>query len=352
MSRSKVRGNGQGTAYRRGRTWEAQVVIGYRLPDDPGKQPIPIKRRKCGFPTKAAAIAACVALRAVADKPRRLTMDQLYTEWERSYSSRVGASTMTCYDSAYKHFAALHHTYIDLITARDLQDCMDACQLGKRTHQNMKCIARLLWAYALDAEYVPRDVTANLYIGKGETKQREPITEAELETIRAAIPAEPYAAYVYCLCYLGFRPGEFLRLRKTDLQQIGDVWILTGGSKTDAGRDRRVPVPAQILGIIQERMAAPDTELLFPRLDGRLKGNEISDNYFNKFIFQPLMARLGITGKVPYSARHTYSDKLKSAAGDDKAKAAIMGHTDYAFTRAKYQSTDIEDLKTIAESLV
>ena len=350
MTRTKSRGNGQGCAYRRGRTWEAQVVVGYRLPDDPSKQPIAIKRRKGGFPTKAAAIVACVELMRASDRPQRVTMDQLYSEWEKGYSGRVGVSTMKCYESAYKHFAPLHHTYIDLITARDLQDCMDACQLGKRTHQLMKVTARLLWAYALDADYIQRDITANLYTGGGESKQREPITEDELARIRDAIPSEPYAKYVVSMCFLGFRPGEFLRLKKTDLRQVDDIWILTGGSKTDAGRDRRVPVPAQILGIVLDQLQTPG-EMLFPRLDGKLQGQEISDGYFNKHIFQPLMARLGITGKVPYSARHTYSDKLKAAAGDEKAKAAVMGHTDYAFTRAKYQSTTTSDLKAIADSL-
>ena len=53
----------------------------------------------------------------------------------------------------------------------------------------------------------------------------------------------------------------------------------------------------------------------------------------------------------PYCARHTYSDKLKYADGDDKAKAAIFGHTDYDFTRKRYQSTAIKDIKQVADSI-
>jgi len=345
--RPKSRGNGQGSAYKRGKTWVAQVVIGYRLPSDDSKQPIPIKRRKGGYKTKAEAIAACAGLRTASKRPDRVTLDQLYSEWETSYRGRVGASTMVCYLSAFKHFASLHATYVDLITARDLQECMDSCPSGKRTHQNMRCIARLLWAYALDADYVQKDVTANLYTGKGETKQREPITEEELEVIRAAIPTEPYAAYVYALCYLGFRPGEFLKLKKADLHTDAGVTYLVGGGKTEAGRDRRVPVPAQISDIISQRMEVPG-ELLFPKADGK----PMSDEYFNKHVFKPLMARLGIAaGKSPYSARHTYADKLKAVVGDDHAKAALIGHTDYNFTRSAYQSTGIDELAAITDSL-
>lgn len=360
MRKSKARGNTQGCAYKRGKTWVAQVVVGWRIPEDPARKPIPVKRRKGGFPTKAAALAACPELRKSAKeniKTVRMTLNDTYTAWKESYSSRVNKSTMDCYVYAYKHFSSLHDTYIDLISARDLQKCMDECKSGKRTHQNMKCVAGLLWAYAFDANIVTKDITQNLYIGKGETKQREPLTEQEVETIRESIGKEPYADYVYALCYLGFRPGEFLKLKKTDFHTENGVSYLVGGSKTDAGRDRRVPVPSAIREIITNRLNVIGTDYLFPRTATNRKGEfigykEMSDAYFRESIFKPLMEKLGIAaGKVPYCARHTYSDKLKNADGDEKAKASLMGHTDYAFTRAHYQSTDLNDLKTIAESI-
>ena len=78
----------------------------------------------------------------------------------------------------------------------------------------------------------------------------------------------------------------------------------------------------------------------------------MGDDYFNKHVFKPLAAKIGIKeGKVPYSARHTYSDKLKNAEGTDKAKAGLMGHTDYAFTQSHYQSADMEDLLAVAVSI-
>ena len=346
--KSKSRGNGQGTAYRRGDTWTAQVIIGWKQPEDLTKRPIPIKRRKGGFATKREALEYCPILKSAMGKRERMTLQAVFDAWERDYSPRIGQSTLVCYRSAYKHFAPLHDIFIDMITAHDLQVCMDNCASGKRTHQNMKVVAGLIWAWAIDADVVQKDVTNNLYIGKGETVQREPLTEAEVETIRAAIGAEPYAEYIYALCYLGFRPGEFLKLRKSDYHVQDGVTFLIGGGKTEAGRNRSVPVPAQIADIVAARLAVEGTDYLFPRADGK----PMSDAYFRETVFKPLMARLGIAeGKVPYSARHTYSDKLKRAHGDDKAKAALMGHTDYAFTQKKYQSTDLNDLKTIADSL-
>ena len=52
-----------------------------------------------------------------------------------------------------------------------------------------------------------------------------------------------------------------------------------------------------------------------------------------------------------YSARHTYSDKLKQAAGDKKDKAALIGHTDYDFTQHRYQSSSLEDLAKVVDPI-
>ena len=357
MGKTKSRGNGQGTAYRRGRTWEACVVIGWKIPSDPEKPPYPKKHRKGGFPTKSAALAYCMTFDPENRSRPKMTLEQVYDEWSEKYTPRVSETTMAGYSAAYKHFAKLHPLLIDTITASDLQDCMDACKKGKRTHQMMKVTAGLIWAYALDSDYVDKDVTKNLYTGKGTSEQREPLTDDEVKTIRKAICEEPYAEYVYALCYLGFRPGEFLKLKKTDLHTEDGLMYLVGGSKTAAGKDRRVPVPSAISDIINERMNTVGTDYLFPQLTYNRKKEftgykEMSDAYFREHVFKPLMDRLGIAeGKVPYGARHTYSDKLKDAAGDDKTKAAIMGHTDYQFTQKRYQSTSIDDIKKVAESI-
>lgn len=358
--KTKSRGNGQGTAYRRknSSTWTAEAVVGWRIPQDAEKPPIPIKRTKAGFKTKKEALAYCPMLHVQEEKKARLTLGKVYDEWFDFYEPRIVKSTMGCYKAAFKHFSSLHERFIDSISAGDLQDCMDACTVGKRTHENMKALAGLLWKYAYDRDMVAKVVTENLYTGKGETKQREPITEEELEIIRQSIGKEPFAKYVYAICYLGFRPTEFLELKKQSLRVEKGLLILTEGIKTEAGKNRDVPVPPVLGMIFAERMETPGTDLLFPQYMYNKKKEfigykQMSHEYFNKHIFKPMMKRLGIAeGKTPYCARHTYSDKLKNVkTSDDKTKASVMGHTDYKFTQSHYQSTDITDLKALVSGI-
>ena len=354
--RSKQRGNGQGTAFKapNGKSWTALVAV---------YNPTRKTKRKSGFPSKAAALSYCSVMRnellsgAPSIDPK--TLQQIYDEWEPWYSPRV--KSMSGYKAAYAHFHPLHDRLMDSITVGDLQGCMDACKAGKRTHQMMKVVAGLLWGYAFDRKYVERKITENLYTGTGTIEQREALDADEVETIRKAIGKYRYAEYIYCLCYLGFRPGELLELRKDQLHHDAkkDIWYLIEGKKTEAGRDRTVPISEKILPYIQQRAYVPGTDLLFPQYVFTRKQEptfvrfkEMSDAYFREDVFKPMMQSLSIAeGKVPYSARHTFTDLLKNAKGNDRDKAALAGHSKYTFTQTHYQSTNLDELNDIAKSL-
>ena len=141
-------------------------------------------------------------------------------------------------------------------------------------------------------------------------------------------------------------------MKRTD---NGTLYIVAGG-KTEAGTDRTVIVPKQIKDIVLKRLDAQGTDLLFPMIVRDRKGNQtgykqMTTNYYNH-AFHAMLSRLGLPEDlVPYSARHTYADKLKHADGDDRDKAALMGHTDYDFTRKQYQTSQIEDLAGVVESI-
>lgn len=338
----KTRGNGQGTAFKRGKTWTARVVIGWRTD---GEKHAPVYRSKGGFRTKNEALAACpglLELQTVA-KPTS-TFAQIFDEWRAEYEPRIKPSTMAGYVAAYKHFAPLHYRkFVDILPG-DLQACMDACKNGKRTKEVMKAFASLLYKYAMHNELVSRNRAETLYTGDGEKVAREAITLDELERIRAAVPSEPYAAYVLCLCYLGFRPGELLGLKKAAYNP--QKMTIVGGGKTKAGKDRTVTVSPKIAAILEER-AAYNSEYLFPRLSN---GERMTDNYFRKFCFDPLMNRLGIVDRVPYSCRHTFANLLKAVRGSDTDKAALMGHADASMTKY-YQEADLSSLKEITDAL-
>ena len=365
----KSRGNGQGTAYRRPgqNTWTVEVVVGKKYPKgDVTKPKRPVRKTTGGFKTKREALDYVPILRRQGEKRIQMTMEDIWKSWEKFYASRVIPSTMDGYYYAYQHFVPLHGVYMDQITAKDLQKCMDDCKAGKRTHENMRCVANLLWKYAIDLNVVDRNIASNLFTGRGTSIQREALTDYEESVIKSVIGQERYAEYIYCLCWLGYRPGEMLQLRKDQLfcaqvkinKKPVDVWYFVNGKKTDAGRDRVVIVPNEILPIILDRTFVPGTDLIFPQYNFNRKDppqltrfKEMSHEYFNKHVFKPMTEKLGIAaGKVPYAGRHTYADKLKEADGSDKDKASLIGHSNYLFTQNHYQSSHLKDLYELVNS--
>ena len=340
--------NGMGTTYKRGNTWTAKVIVGWRTREEDGKR-VPITKYQGGFATRKEALDA---LPKLFNTPtvKIQTFYEVYERWKSKHAVRVDSVTMGCYTAAFKHFANIHHYKITDITAIMLQNCIDKCPNGKRTKQNMKAVAGLVMKYAIDDRQIVVNAAQNLYVGNDPTVHREPITEDELETIRKAFNREPYAKYVYALCYLGFRPTEFLTLKKSDYHEENGTHYFVSGIKTAAGIDRAVTIPPKILPIIQERLAVEGTNLLFPK-EKFGQYSLMTEAYFRDYIFKPLMERLGIEGKVPYSARHTYSNKIKRVKGADRDKAELMGHADYELTKKVYQSTDLEERKAITDQL-
>jgi len=346
------RPNGTGNVYKRGQTWTARVVDHYEHKE--GKLR-PVWKTKGGFKSKKAAINYLPKLMETArveHKPLLFIED--YNRWRESYASRVSASTMAGYASAFKHLSPLHYRRIDQISAVDLQGVIDKSEARHRTKQMMKITAGLVFTYAINDDQITRNPAATIYVGESDTQHYEPLTEEELSKIEAS--GLEYSDYVVALCYLGHRPSEFFSFKKSDYHKDGNIHYITGGVKTEAGKTRAVTIPPHILPIIEKRLAVEETEYLFPRYDKNRKGQPVGlskmpEQYFREFVFKPMMDKLGIVGKTVYAARHTYANKIKRASGDEKDKAGLMGHTSYDVTREYYQTTTLTEKAAITDQL-
>lgn len=379
--RGSKRANGTGWARKRGRTWTSGVIVGYNSDGSPDIITLG------GFPTKSAAIDFVPALKASVSIPKAerntflrqaskhrtidealfviksynkktdadtSTFREIYDRWQPFYEPRIDKSTMNGHRAAMSYFKDLWGIPFAQLSADDLQDCIDSCPKSRRTRENMKSLGKRLYEYAIGRKLVSINCADYVYIPKEIEKRRAALTPAQVELIRQQIGKYPYAEYVYCLCYLGFRPNEMLSLEKDSYRVQDGVEFLVGGFKTPSGTDRAVTIAPQIRSIIRRLLDAPG-DLLFPGPDGE----QIDDEYLREKIFYPLLAHLGIqpvpergqhADLVPYSCRHYFSNLLKNASGTDKDKAALMGHSDYETTKRVYQSEDLAAMQRITNS--
>ena len=80
----RMRPNGSGTAYKRGKTWTASVTIAWEQGNVEGKLK-PVKRTKGGFKTKRDALEYCQVLKSHVAAPKRITIKELYDMYQIIY---------------------------------------------------------------------------------------------------------------------------------------------------------------------------------------------------------------------------------------------------------------------------
>ena len=331
----KKRGNGQGTVYKRGDRYVAAVTIGYR---SDGKR---ITRSKV-FSKKSDAIAALPGMRVQPIVEReKITFQDAYERMMDAHRQRIGKSTAECYRYAMKHYGDLLGRRITEIKTDDLQAAVSHCQYGNRTRENMKAAASLTMKWAMQNDLIAKNYADFIVIKKEKEIEREPFTMAEVQQIYSAIGLVPYADYILCLIFTGFRPNEMFSLKKENCH--GSYFI--GGSKTTAGKNRIVPIPPVIAPIVARLLESP-SEYIFPAHNG----GKMDLSHFRTRHYYPALDRIGVTSRPPYACRHTYATMLKNIDAPNVDKQRLMGHASYTMT-AHYTHSDIKSLTAITDAL-
>lgn len=336
------RANGEGSVFKRPNGKYRVQLTEYRN----GER---ITKTKDGFTTKAAAYAYISTLQNEQEKPQAVpTLREVFDAFISSHDRT--RSTLNCYRAAVKAFTPLYNVPLDEITLEDLQGCIDDIEAGKRTKQNAKTIAGLIYKYAIPRYAALRQINLAQYLriyDNSTGAERPAFTAEQLDAIRAQIGRTPGADIVYCHCYLGFRPSALLMLTPADYHpEHGGYFV--GGIKTEAGRGRVVPIPAKIAPYIR-----PDKPFIFSLYANR--ATPIKD-YRRAFyavieaagIYNPV--RDGLHLYTPHSCRHTYATLLKDVPGADRDKLELMGHTSTE-QLLEYQSANLQELRRIVDAL-
>lgn len=349
----KSRGNGTGSVYKLANgTWIAVRVLG-RTVDEQGKSH---KKQvsKSGFRTKKEALEYLPKLtpESRVEKRAKVTFQQLYDRWEPTHNK--SKSTLNCYRAAMKKFSPVLDLPVSDITVDDLQECMDEVT-GKRTQENMKAVCGLLYKYAIPRHLASLNMGQYLVVGGASGLGKEGLPIESLKAIQANSEKVPYADYVLCQCYLGFRPSEMLDLDINSYDR--EKKTFTGGAKTEAGKNRIVPINPKIQPIIDRLVANKVAGFVFCSEDGgRMDIKDYRQHFYDVLescgIENPVTELDGVKRRkyTPHSARHTFASLMKNVQAPDKDKLALIGHTSTEMLR-HYQDTDLEGLRRIINAM-
>ena len=286
------------------------------------------------------------AMRALAkynDNPYDLdnvsvTFAQIYDKWSELKFKEIGRSGVLGYQAAYKTCKSIHGVKFQDIRTNHLQGIIQTC--GKK-HQSLKKIKVLfnqLFEYAMKHDIVMKDYSNFVNVGKNmEVSTRKPFTTEEIQMLWDNKDI-PYADTILIMIYTGFRIGELLNIKLEDIDLINRT--ITGGSKTEAGKNRLIPIHDKIFDFIKNRMEDNKSEyLICNKANGKF-----SYEAFTTLYFHTVMEKLDMNHK-PHDCRHTFATLLNNAEANSTSIKNLIGHSNFLTTEKIYSHKDVEELR-------
>ena len=305
MSKPKSRGNGQGTAYRRivngkmQQTWTAQYVYDWKLPADPSKPRIPLKRTKGGFATKRDALEYISTLKI--SKPKDAPKLSFYwSTYENGQLKSLSNSKQTAYKIAWNKLSDLHNIQVDELTVDTLQKTVDKTCTSYYTAKDARTVLISLFKFAMADGFANVAVPSMIHLPQLEEKEREVFTPEEQEKIWASYESgNVKAALPLLMLYTGLMPGETMPL-KVEQFDIENRIITGAGIKTKVRKKTPVVIAEVLLPVVQDLIdnARPDGYLW----------TQSKDDFYQ--MYYDAIESANVRKLPPYSCRHSFATRL------------------------------------------
>lgn len=279
-----------------------------------------------------------------------ITFEEVYKKWSEVHFQEIVPSAQRTWKSAFSYCKPLYQMHMRDIRVNHLEQTIRDAEVGDNTKGRMKSLFNLMYKYALKHEIVDKNYAAMCdSIKKPKPKiVRIPFSDVEICTLWDNIEF-PFTDMLLIGIYTGFRPQELaiLRITDIDLQQ----YTITGGLKTNAGKNRVVPIHPTIMELVQKNYSKAkkiNSEHLFNDENGQQGTWLTYDKYRGRF--NKIMKRLNMSHK-PHDTRHTFITKAKAVGMDEYILKLIVGHEISDITEKVYTHRTLEDIRQEIEKI-
>lgn len=298
----KSRGNGQGTVYKRGTTWTARAIIGWRY-DEKSKKKVPVGRYKGGFKTKREALAYCSTLLAMKETPKIPNLTHYWELYSSGEMEKLSNDKRTAYKIAWRKIEDIHFTAVDKLTVADLREVASKGASTYYPMRDIKTLLKHLFALAAADGFASKDLPSFIELPSLEEKEREAFSDLEQAALwKQYEQGNADAAIPLIMIYTGLMTGEMRKLT-AEMVDLDSKQIIGVGLKTKVRKKAVVYIPDSILPILAD-LCADRTGRLYP----------ISEDEFYSRYYAVLEAA-GCRRLTPYSCRHTTATALAITEG-------------------------------------
>ena len=299
-SRAKSRGNGTGTAFKRGSTWTAQVVVDrvYVADDKPLKK---VTRSKSGFKTRDEALRYCPILK---NGPQKAVLAPTLTHYWNTFKdgqcTALSASKQQAYRTAWKKLDKIKDTRIDQLTVSDLQQLVSEKCNSYYTPRDVRALLISLFRIAAVEGYVNKDLPTFIQLPALEETEQIPFSETEQKALwKRYEDGDIRAAKVLLMIYTGMMPGEAMRLRVDQIDLEGHR-IHGAGMKTKVRKKADIILAETIIPVVKDLIDhAQPSGYIWKRVEDEWYAN-----------YHAVLKDAGCRDLPPYSCRHTTATAL------------------------------------------
>lgn len=268
----------------------------------------------------------------------KCTFADAYEKWKAQPKfDKLSTDMQKGYELAYSKAAPLYDRQLRDLKAADYQQVIDAMVekgLSRSSCEKQRTLFSQLCEWAMAQDIINKNYAALLQLPAATGKAERTLTTAEIERISSYQKDHKFgqtAQIAMVLLYTGMRIDELLSMRCEDVHL--KERYMQGGEKTEAGKNRIIPILDPIYKIIAFWMLDSGCEWLIPSKTGtKLDKRNVATK------FRALMQECQIDGVHPHTLRHTASSKMVECGLEKTAVQAILGHKNFSTTANKYVS--------------
>ena len=246
--------------------YRAMITVG----TDPNGRPIcKILKPKGYFKTYNDAYMALMEnIKNPYDKNKDKTLKEVFDEWIEIRSKTASQGLMDQYMQGWKYLSNLHSMRMADIKPRIIREEIEKYRNITTGPKLMRTVLNFVFDYAVENEIVDKNYSRNTKISivPETTKHHISFTNDEISALWQHTNND-IVKMILIQCYSGMRPGELVDLRLKNINLNENLMI--GGMKTEAGKDRRIPIHPAIKEFVKyfiKLSSGKNSEFLFSNL--------------------------------------------------------------------------------------
>ena len=211
-----------------------------------------------------------------------MTFAEVYAQWSPEHFKTIGPKGVEAYENSFQIFSSLHNTKFRDLRTSDFQEIFFShWKKSHATLSNYKQLLTQMYSFAIREEIATTNFAKFIPLPDQVKKEKEIFSQADIEKLKKE--GSDAAKIILMLIGTGMRIGELFSLPLSGYHQT----YVIGGSKTDAGRNRIIPIRPEARDYFAHFAAIATGPLL---LSG-YSGQRVADNFRNREYY-PLLKKL------------------------------------------------------------